>query len=61
MLPVRSLSFLQIKPFKISQFSNNQLSAQTMLGVVTDLKFGKGKEVLNKSNEIYFVSLSRVV
>lgn len=32
-----------------------------MLRVVMDLKVGKAKEVLNKGNEVYFVSLSRVV
>lgn len=32
-----------------------------MLRVAMDLKAGKGKEVLNKGNEVYFVSLSRVV
>lgn len=50
-----------MKPFKFSWFSNYQLSAQTMLKVVMYLKVGKGEEVLNKGNEVYFVSLSRVV
>lgn len=61
MLPLRSLLSLQIHPFKISQFSNTQLSAQPMLRIVTDWKAGKGKELLNLSNEVYFVSSSRGV